>query len=347
LLVWFLTAIRIFASGRAVKVLRGRVNAVLKDAVSMFRLSCKTSLASRTTLRIWCALLGLATLSGCSWLVSTSAQQCTVDDDCTARGSAFAGSTCIDNLCVLPPTPDAATEIPTPTGWECIGNPTPSGAVKPQVQLTVRVGDLIHPEVSVSDAVVLRACHKLDVTCAMPIGDAIHPDATGHASFTITTGGTGFDGYIEVNPAVKPPVYVPTMIFISPPIVDDYVYQLTALLSIADLPALVQQTGSAAMNPALGALIYRAADCNRVPAAGISGMLDLPDPTTKAFFVINGLPTTNINETDASGLGGFINVPRGVRSVMGTRLMDNLYIGTVLALVRPSTFTYMTLAPDP
>jgi hypothetical protein len=313
----------------------------------MFRLSWKTSLVPRTTLQICCALIALAAPSGCSWLVNTSAQQCTVDDDCIARGSPFAGSTCVDNLCVLPPPLDAATEIPVPTGWECVGNPRPQGAVKPQVQLTVRVGDLIHPEVSVSDAVVLRACHKLDVTCAMPIGDAIHPDASGHASFTITTGGTGFDGYIEVNPAVSPPVYVPTLIFISPPIVDDYVYQLTALLSISDLPALVQQTGSAAMNPALGALIYRAADCNRVPAAGIAGMLDLPDPTTKAFFVINGLPTTIINGTDASGLGGFINVPKGVRSVIGTRVMDNLYIGTVSALVRPSSFSYMTLAPDP
>jgi hypothetical protein len=90
--------------------------------------------------------------------------------------------------------------------------------VKTQVQLTVPVNDLIHPEVSVIDSVVMRACRKLDVACAMPISNTIHPDGTGSAVFTVPG---GFDGYIEVNPAVNPPAYIPTLIFVSAPLVDD------------------------------------------------------------------------------------------------------------------------------
>ena len=242
---------------------------------------------------------------------------------------------------------DSATETETAprTGWECLGNLTPPTAmVKPEVQLTLTVGDLIHPEVSVSDAVVLRACRKLDEHCTMPIGSTIHPDAGGHASFTVPD---GFDGYIEVNPAIDPPVYFPALIFISQPVVDDLMYTPTALISISDLPDLAQQTGSTSMDPRLGAIVFQAADCNRMPASGIEGMLDQVNPETRRFFFVGGLPTQNSKVTDASGIGGFLNVPIGVRSLSGTRPADNLYIGTVFALVRPSAFSYLTLAPNP
>ncbi len=301
----------------------------------MFRLSALTGLAGKTI--VFAAGIFF---SGCSWLVNPSAQQCSIDSDCAARGSSFQGSTCVDNFCVLP---DGGAADALPAGWECVGNVKPVMPVKPQVQLTITVGDLIHPEVSVTDAVVLRACHKLDVTCAMPIMGNVRPDAAGHATFTVEG---GFDGYIEVDPAVNPPIYVPTLIFISIPLSDDFMNPNTLLVSIADLAALAPQAGGM-IDTKLGAVIYRAANCDRVNASGIVGSLDQDGPDTRRFFIINGLPTQTANVTDASGLGGLINVPVGVRSVSGTRPVDDLFIGTVSVLVRPGFFSYSLLAPQP
>jgi hypothetical protein len=293
------------------------------------------------------ALIGFSSLTSCSFLVNPSAQQCKVDDDCTARGGAFVGATCADNFCVLPtpiPMPDAASDTPSlPGDWSCVGNMMPTMPVKTQVQLTVPVNDLIHPEVSVIDSVVMRACRKLDVACAMPISNTIHPDGTGSAVFTVPG---GFDGYIEVNPAVNPPAYIPTLIFVSAPLVDDTTLTRSGLLSTTELPGLALSTG-ATIDPTLGAVFFQAADCNRMPVPGIVGMLDQEGPDTKRFFVVNGLPTQTANATDPSGDGGWVNVPIGVRSVSGTRMADGLFIGTVSVLIRQGTFSYSLLAPQP
>ncbi|HVR61862.1 MAG TPA: hypothetical protein VMU50_08175 [Polyangia bacterium] len=278
----------------------------------------------------------------CSWLLNPSAQQCAVDSDCQLYASQLGGAACIDNLCVAPPL-DAGVEAPT--GWECVGNNTPVTPNKPLVQLTVTVGDLIHPEMPVSDFVVLKACHKLDVTCSMPIMDNVRPDAAGHATFTVEG---GFDGYVEADPAptLKQPVYVPTLIFISLPLVDDTMNPPTLLISIADLAALAPQAGGT-IDSTLGGIIYRAADCTHTPAPGIVAALDHDGPDTKHFFFVHGLPTQTANSTDASGLGGFINVPVGVRSVTGKRAADDQFIATFSVLVRPSFFSYSLLAPQP
>ena len=301
----------------------------------MFRLCSLINLNRQTIILV--ALLGTAR---CSWLLNPSAQQCSVDSDCLAYGADLSAATCVDNLCVAPT--DAGVDA-APTGWECVGNTMAIPPVKAQVQLTVIVGDLIHPEKSVSDFVVLKACHKLDVMCATPIMDQVRIDASGRATFTVEG---GFDGYVEVDPAVNPPVYVPTLIFISIPLSDDTVNPPTNLVQIADLGPLALQAGST-IDPTLGAILYRAANCNHMAASGIVGALDNPGPDTKRFFFVAGLPTQTANSTDASGLGGFINVPVGVRSVSGTRLADNLYIGTFSVLVRPSFFSYSLLAPQP
>lgn len=306
----------------------------------MFRLWSLIGLVGRATAFATCLGVG----GGCSWILNPSAQQCSADTDCLSYGAQFVGGSCVDNLCV-PASPDGGSDAPVtlPTGWECVGNNNPVVPVKPQVQLTITVGDLIHPENSVSDAVVMKSCRKLDVACATPIVDRVRPDASGHATFTVEG---GFDGYIEVDPAVSPPIYVPTLIFISIPLADDAMNPATMLVSIADLAALSQSAGGM-VDTKLGAVIYRAANCQRMNAAGIVAKLDSDSPDTKKFFFVGGLPTQTANATDASGLGGFINVPVGVRSLSGTRTTDDLFIGTVSVLVRPGFFSYSLLAPQP
>ena len=285
-----------------------------------------------------CVILSFAT--GCSVLAVATGDQCKIDDDCAARGGDFASLVCVDRVCV--PNPDAG--IPLPPGWECVGTLKPEPARKPQVQVTVTLTDLIHPDNSVSEAVLVRACRKLDVACAMPLGPPFHPETNGQAKFTLDG---GFDGYVEVIPASQVPVYVPSLIFFGRPVIDDLVYMSTPLVSIRDLPLLVQSTGSTMIDTKLGGAFFRATDCMQAPASGVIGTLDETAPETRRFFFVNGLPSQSSMATDTTGAGGFINVPTGVRSVRGTRVAEDLYFGTVSVLVRPGVFSYIRLAPQP
>lgn len=56
----------------------------------------------RTAACLTLLLAGFVGSPGCSALVDTDADQCTVDTDCEARGTAFAGSRCVEGVCVAP-----------------------------------------------------------------------------------------------------------------------------------------------------------------------------------------------------------------------------------------------------
>ena len=56
-------------------------------------------------------LSGIAlVLASCSVLIDVEGKQCTSNDDCVARGAAFAGSVGERNLCVEPTKPTAVTQ---------------------------------------------------------------------------------------------------------------------------------------------------------------------------------------------------------------------------------------------
>lgn len=79
----------------------------------------------------------VAGVVGCSIALSTSAEQCTNDGDCVARGGAFAGTVCRDRVCVAQPagdggTTDAAPDVHVDPTWGCLGNVTVPPAVKPR-----------------------------------------------------------------------------------------------------------------------------------------------------------------------------------------------------------------------
>jgi hypothetical protein len=298
------------------------------------------------------ALLGLLVVAArCSFLVAPNAQQCRNDDDCLSRGEAFAGSTCVDNLCWAPTTPDAEVptdvpiEVPLPPGWECVGNLRTPPPAKPLVQLTITLSDLIHPTTPVADAVVVRICRRLDVDCKSPLSATFHPDLSGRAQFMVDA---PFDGYVEVLPAVDPPLYAPTLLFFNSAVVDDLIYTPTGLLATADLPMLIAATGAGTMaDDRYGAILFRAADCSRVPAAEIMFSVDLQVPETHRFYILHGFPSQNTPSTDTSGLGGFINLPMGIRNITATRMADGLQVASTGVLVRPRYFTYSILAPFP
>ena len=83
-----------------------------------------------------------------------------------------------------------------------------------------------------------------------------------------------------------------------------------------------------------------------VPAEGVHIWSADSDANTRAFYVIQKIPTATATVTDASGQGGFINLRAGSASISGT-LSDGTKIGTVTILVRAGTITYTNMLPSP
>jgi hypothetical protein len=153
-----------------------------------------------------------ACLSACSLLLDTSAQQCTTDGDCAARGGSFAKAVCSSHVCVAPPTGEGGSGGAGSTGgtggaggsggdadtaadpvWGCLGKVVMGTPQTQSVNVTVPFFDLINMKPFLN--VGIRACPKLDVTCSRPIGPVVAADSAGIATISVPA---LFDGYAQV-----------------------------------------------------------------------------------------------------------------------------------------------------
>lgn len=279
---------------------------------------------------------------GCSFVLGTQSEQCTVDSDCAARGAAFAGTVCQSRVCVAKVV-DAAADAPDPN-WACLGSVVFPPAKKPKVTVSLPLYELISKQ-PVAD-ILVRPCARLDVSCSNPLAAPVAPDAKG----VVTFGADGaFDGYAEIVPTIQDggsPNYVPSLAFFSPPPSDDTVYAPLLLLTPAALKTLAATAGNA-IDPKLGAIFFAAQNCSGKAADGVSVNTDRTEASTKGFYLIKGLPSETASATDSAGYGGFINVPTGYVRVNATVHDTGKPIGGTSVLVRPSTISYVYLVPSP
>lgn len=284
--------------------------------------------------------VGLGPATGCSVLVSPEAQQCATDADCVNRGGAFAGTTCQRNVCVAPDGGASAAK------WECLGMVTQAIPTKSMITLTMPVEDLL-THMAPTTGISARACAKQDVACANPLVANVTPNAEGRLLFTL---GAGFNGYVEIVSTTTPPTYVPGLVFFNPPLNDDYTSIRVRLIAPETLPLLAGAAG-AELDLTKGLLVFIAQDCDGVVADGVGANLDdyngPPPLPIKRFYFKNDLPFPDATATDPSGIGGFINLTSGVHSITATHQASGKPLGTISALVRPSSISYAALPPQP
>lgn len=288
-------------------------------------------------------------LAACSLILDTGTEQCMTDQDCLNRGAKFAGTQCLNKVCVA--GDGAVTDTGTSSDafdpmWGCLGSVKPPTFPKPMVNVSVPLIDLVTQKpVTKIDA---KVCGKADVSCTMPIGPVVQPSAQGILTFTLTA---GFDGYIDmhstmIDPDGGLPAYIPSLVFFNPPLSDDIIYLTIPLVSPQALGLLAAQFGNT-IDPMLGAPFASISDCQGKPAAGASIAIDKSVDASRTFYFVNGLPTESATMTDKTGYSGFINIPTGIRNMTGTVADGGAVIGKVSVLVRPSTLTYTVLPPTP
>lgn len=290
----------------------------------------------------------MALLAACSLILDTGAEQCSQDIDCANRGPKFAGTKCINKTCVVADDSgmpmDSGVDAFDPM-WGCLGNVKPPSFPQPMVNVSVPLIDLVTQKpVTKMDA---KVCSKTDVTCSMPMGPTVQPNAQGILAFMLPA---GFDGYVDMKSTMIDdagmPAYLPSLIFFNPPLTVDLIYLTIPLVSPQALGLLAAQFGNQ-IDPMMGGPFAAIADCQGKPAAGASITIDKEVDASRTFYFVNGLPTESVNQTDKTGYSGFINIPTGIRNMTAFVADSGKQIGRVSVLVRPSTLTYTVLPPTP
>src|SRR5258705_9895636 len=100
-----------------ITVLHGSESPIVGSKAPRLRLGAHTARCGIVALGVRCGLnvihalaaLSALALGGCSLLLDTSAQQCSANGDCRARGGAFTNATCVNHVCVTPSSTSTTT----------------------------------------------------------------------------------------------------------------------------------------------------------------------------------------------------------------------------------------------
>lgn len=293
--------------------------------------------------RFVCLAATAATSLACSLVLKTNENQCTTDDDCRDRGGLMASAVCREQVCVEPS--DGGVDAPNTDPWSCLGKVAWTAPTQPQVVVTMNFIDLA-AKLPVANLSV-RPCAKLDVACANPLAPAVTTDQTGLATLTLTA---SFDGYVEVTSPSAADAgttsITPTLVFFNPPPNKDLHYGTVPTFTPQTLTALASAHGNT-VDPTLGFLFSGALDCASKPAAGVSWEPDRVLEGTRRFYYVNGLPSEAAVATDATGYGGFINMPTGTIRVFTKVQASGQRVGEASLFVRAGHVSTGFLVPTP
>jgi hypothetical protein len=287
-------------------------------------------------------------------------------------------SACADIL-DLPDDPTLAAQGP----WRCLQTPPePEGTGQEMAIVRVQACNFVSTNCSapVTD-LTASLCDKKDVNCANPIRSGIR-DTGGVLTFEVSTGGAlgvGFDGYLQVkappalctneaifgpgaaalcalSPSCDPqspddkcmiPSFAPALLFFNPAIRSDVTRPLLLQLVPTGAFPLLAEAAGAALDPTSGNVFITALDCDGKPASGVTLNMseDLPGRVTP-LYLVDGVISDTVLQTDSSGTAGFLGVPAGFAEIVGyTADGSRIRIGQIGVQTAPSTITYSALPP--
>ncbi|HMA96563.1 MAG TPA: hypothetical protein VKP30_27950 [Polyangiaceae bacterium] len=294
----------------------------------------------------------LVTTEACTFALNHE-RQCSHDTDCKRFGTS---AVCVQGACHDSSatggggggdqTKETSVEGSTDPGWSCLGKVLWPSKQASSIKIAMSFFDFVEQTPVTTDFTV-RACSKMDILCANPIGPAVAPDATGIASITVPS---GFDGYAEIVGSIaagaETPKYVPSLVFFNPPPIEDTNNTMTAMFSPEALDVLAESNGNT-IDPTLGSVFFGTIDCNGKLGAGVSVEPDRTVEATRRFYYIDGLPNFAAVATDAAGYGGLINLPSGTIRLYAKLAATGQPIATVSVFIRAGHISQVDVIPAP
>jgi hypothetical protein len=261
--------------------------------------------------------------TGCTFILSTDADQCVVDADCTARGADFAATVCADHVCQAAPDP----------AWECVGHVV----VQPdstKYTAAMKVFDLLSSKPATGADV--RLCNLFDPPCTTPVA-TLPVAADGTVSTMIAP---SFKGFFFIQ---TPDDHVPTL----------YSIDTFGDGSVAKV-ALLSHAASSALNAAFpvkpaagsGSMSITMNNCAHQRAAGVHFDIDVSGAKIP-YYVAGGAVSPTATQTDAGGLGGFAGLQEGTVTITARLVKTNQVLAKVSTLIRSGGLTYLPISPTP
>jgi hypothetical protein len=249
-------------------------------------------------------------------------------------------------------TDQCASACQTGQSWQCLDSPIiwpkPKGVGSLTFSITFVDFILERPFVGAS----VKACDKLDFPCATPLANGL-TDGSGLVALTVPAGLAGFDGYLDVSggkvdgtgSSTFPALWYPI-----PFVVSDGWRGRSQIPSADEFPLLASAAG-ATLDPARGHFAANAVDCAFGASAHVSFVADSADTNTQGYYLVSGVPVATANETDQSGIGGFINLPTGptarlaVIQAFSGAAGAKKSMGSFTFIIRPATVTTTSTYP--
>jgi hypothetical protein len=307
-------------------------------------------------------------MAGCSFLIHVDDNQCAADTDCQSLGLAGA---CEQGVCVV--RQGASCEggscepSGSPTGGPCSTTTpcsdandlcfkelcTAKGVVEPflcepdsgesdagRVTFTVQVREFISQEPPKN--LVVSACNSSDAACEHPVATYRDSDGGGKVYLDLPS---GFSGFLEYRSDDA----LTALWYLSKPLIRPTVSKDLLLVAPSTLNLLAGLTlgENGVVDPSKGLVILEAFDCAGAAVGGIH--FEESKGGALAFFIVNGLPST---ETDVTVLdpiegasGGFLNAEPGF-TIFSARIgVNGPLLGKYNTSVRANTVTYLDVHP--
>jgi len=279
-------------------------------------------------------------LSGCQLLAPSGEVQCSTDPDCVSRGDDFAGSVCVDNLCVA-------------KGDRCLDH------VADVVEIVEDRTKPLHERLRFVNiggtpvaGVQVLVCAIHDETCESPVGAPLVTDAQGYVYATLWK---NFRGTIQVkSPPMGSDIMKLKIHFVGRIETEDKpdrVIPPEGAVHLLTRTLLALQLGSRAkLDPMAGFILAETADCDLAPRGGVQVTVSPPADSSTSFlfyFGEGGIASASATETAKDGLFGIVNVPEGPVVLDGTITSSGKKLGHAEIWVNKDTISNLALAPIP
>ncbi len=265
-------------------------------------------------------LLGMSMACGCSLALDAGRPQCSSNKDCTDRGTAFAGSICINALCQPEPR------------WACVDS-----ATEPEPQAAISAGLEVRNLLSGEPMPGVRASlfTQFDFQLSQPLASGTS-GADGRMTLTVPA---GFQGFISLE---ETGVIEPTLVYPNLPVTAAEGFGTVLAGSAGQSVGLVSMLHGTPIADR-GLLLVQVLDCMQNGAQGGTVAFQGDLEGSIVFYTVGGVASEAATALDETGNAGIVNLKEGLTSVEA--MVNGKSVSSGSALVRPDSATWVTLLP--
>ncbi len=192
-----------------------------------------------------------------------------------------------------------------------------------------------------SNDAAIRLCSAWDIACSSPVESRRLSMAELQRDSALTFAlPQGFEGYAEL----QAPGHVPLLYFLQPPFGEEAQLPVATLMTRGGVDRFAQAL-QVDLSPERGSALLVARDCVGQGSSGLRYEVSEADARAVRFYLAGGVPTTGAIQTDASGRGGFVNLPAGAFFVTASFAEAVPAVVKQGIFIRPGWISYARLTP--